>query len=134
MSAGLLVPGFGVAASQIPQFGMATRLDDAPSLHDMNDVRLHRGGEPMADDQGRPPSDQFAEPGEPISLGPGVHHAGGFVQDDQRGLPQKGACQRNTLPFTDTQLSPAKPLAQGGVVALREPADGGIGSSRAGCG
>src|SRR6059036_2529015 len=58
---------------------------------------------------------------EDAGLGPEVHGARGFVEDEDRRVPQEGAGERDALALAAGEAQAA--LANLGVVALRQPGD-----------
>ena len=62
---------------------------------------------------------------QPVGFGPGVHGAGGLVQDQQGRLAEESAGKGDALPFADAQLgSVFKPFSQQMIVAVGQTADG----------
>ena len=78
------------------------------------------------------PAVRDAKAGQPVGFSPGVHGAGGFVQDDEVGLPQKGPGQGQALPFAHTQVSPPEPPTYDSVVSLGQSPDNIMGASGVG--
>ena len=64
----------------------------------------------------------FFKPAENLEFGVRVEAAGGFVQNNQAGIPQERSCYGDHLPLADAQLhAPLEKLAKNGPVFAREP-------------
>src|SRR5262245_11266815 len=75
----------------------------------------------MGDDDRGTARCQHAKPLEPVPFTPGVHHACGFIEDDNLSFSQKGPSRRQALPFARTEFrSVSEPLAQNSVVTSRK--------------
>lgn len=83
-------PGLCIAAVLGQKFGVRSRFGDAAIGHDMDVVGLHRGGKAMRDEKDSSAGRQASETIQPIALCPGIHGAGGFVQDEQWRRAQEG--------------------------------------------
>lgn len=70
---------------------VGTGFDDPARFHHMNLIRKHRGDETMVDDNGYLTGSNAAESRQPVDLGPRVHDACGFVQEDDRRPTEDGA-------------------------------------------
>src|ERR1035437_745896 len=91
-------PGCGIGSAQGHKLRMGSRFHHPPLVQNMNDVGVHGGGEAVGDHERRPALGKGAESAQPVLLRPGIHGAGGFVQDDQRGPPEESPGQGNALP------------------------------------
>ena len=70
---------------------MIARFHDTAAIHHMDGVRLHGRGKTVGDDEGGPARNQLAETCEPVRFGPGIHGAGGFVQQQQLRICGQGS-------------------------------------------
>src|ERR1035437_839377 len=116
-------PGCGIGSAQGHKLCMGSRFYHPPLVQNMNDVGVHGGGEAVGDHERRPARGEGAETAQPVLLRPGIHGAGGFVQDDQRGPPAESPGQGNALPFAPAQFRASKPLAQQSLEAILEAFD-----------
>ncbi len=91
-------PGDGIGPAQRYKLRMGSGFHNAAFIEDVNDVGVHGGGEAVRDHEPRPSLGESTKTAQPILLRPGIHDAGGFVKDDQRGLPKEGSGQGDPLP------------------------------------
>src|SRR5919106_75275 len=100
---------------------MTPRFNDPPFVHDVNDIRVHCGREPVSDNDRRAALRELPKTLEPISLSPRIERARRFVENYDRRLAQKRTRQRDALPLTDTQLRAArKPTSKQRLLVIRQ--------------
>jgi hypothetical protein len=97
---------------------MAAPLDDAARVEHDDLVGVAYRRQPVGNDEHgtlphQPLDGLLHEP-----LGLGIERAGGFIQDENRGVAQQGSGNGNALALAPRQ--PGAPLAEHGVVSLRE--------------
>jgi hypothetical protein len=80
------------------------RFDNPPAVDHVNDVRAHRGGEPVGDEKSRATRAQRSEAAEPVGFSPGIHGARRLVEHENRRVPHERAGERDPLPFFTTEL------------------------------
>src|SRR6266446_3776083 len=97
----------------------------------MDHVRVHRRGKTVRDDDRGATSSKCSESPQPISFGPRIEGAGGFVQDNDRRLPQERSGQGDDLPFSHAQFSASgEPSAQQTAVAIAKALHDLLGAGR----
>ena len=69
---------------------------------------MHGGREPVCDDDRRTSICEFAKSLEPVCFGPRVEGARRLIENDDWRAPEKRACKRDALPFTDAELCAAR--------------------------
>src|SRR5438034_1253975 len=89
------------------QFLVRSALDDFALLEHQNAIRPPRGGEPVRDDEGRASAGQTLQRVEDQSLRFRIQRAGGLVEDEDRRVPQKRACEGEPLALAAGQRRPA---------------------------
>ena len=95
--------------------------DDAACVEDDEVIGVADGGETMGDDhQGECAVQADEGVANPFFVA-GVEGAGGFVEDQQEGLPQQGAGEGDALAFATREVDAA--LANAGVESLGEMGD-----------
>ena len=72
----------GVGAVFLEQVGVGSLLDDAPVLHDQDDVGAANGGQAMGDNETGPVRSQSVHRQLYLHLRASVHRAGGLVEDE----------------------------------------------------
>ena len=112
------------------EFSMCAHVDDASAVHHHDAVGALHSGESMGDDEGGAPLHGLFERGLHSPFALRVERAGGFVQQQQRGVLQNGAGDADALALSAGQAHAA--FAQIGVVALRQFADESVRLCRAG--
>jgi len=105
------------------QFFMAAGFNDAAFVHNVDDIRLQGRGKAVGDDQCGTAGDQPSKPQQPVRFRPGIHGAGGFIQDDQSGVSQKCPRKGQALPLAPAQFGATEPFAQNGFISCRQTAD-----------
>ena len=101
---------------------MASRFHDPTLLHHMNDISVHGCGETVGDKDCGATRCQNAESLQPVCFRPGIHGAGGLIQNDDGSLAQKGSSQCHALPLAYTELrAPRKPPSEQRFITLRQP-------------
>src|SRR5437879_2693371 len=108
MNGGLHVraPGPGIRPSVLEQFRMAPRFDNSALGHHVDDIGVHRRGEPVRDHKRCLTLSDPAEIRQPCGLGPGIHSAGGLIENQDTALAQNGSRQSEPLPLTNAQIMP----------------------------
>src|SRR4051812_21840012 len=96
----LAVVKVGVEAIGSQQPIMSSLLDDGTVIHDQDQVSIANGGKTMGDDKACPTLHQLAHSALNLLLGPGIHTAGGFVQDQNFWIGQEGAGDSEQLLLT----------------------------------
>ncbi len=122
-----------VRAAEAHELRVPAGLHHAPGLEGENPVGADHAREPVREDQGRP---AFHEPVERFldhRLTLGIHRGERFVQDEDGGIAQEGARDRDPLALAAGE--PDAALAHDRLVALRQPRDellriGGAGGRR----
>ncbi len=76
---------------------MGSALDDVALLDDKDLVGAADGGEAVRNDKGCSALHEEVEPGLDEGFGFGVEGAGGFVEDENAGVGEDGAGDRQTL-------------------------------------
>ena len=112
------------------QFFVGAALDDAALLQNHDGVGFADRGEAVGDDEGGAVLHDGVHALFDVPLGPGVHGAGGLIQDQDRGLGDGGPGDVQKLPLALTQIGGV--LLQHGVVAVLETHDEGVGRGHLG--
>src|SRR5205085_12011154 len=87
--------------------------NNSAAVHHMYHISMHRGGEPVRDNDRCAANRESTKPLEPISFGPGVERARRLVENDDWRAPQKRTRERDALPLADAQLPAAgKPMTE----------------------
>ncbi len=107
-----------IRAVATDQFGMTAGFDDAASIEDEDAVGADYARQPMRQDQGRAPGRQPVEGLLDHRFIFGVDRGQCLIEDQDRGITQQGAGDRQPLALTPGQQDPA--LADDGLVALRQ--------------
>src|SRR5215217_5662296 len=94
-----------IFAATIQQLGMAAPLDDPARLHHQNDVCVANRRKPVRDDETRPVAAQLTHRLLDQQLCPGVHGAGGLVENQQLRAGQKCARNGDELLFTRADVA-----------------------------
>ena len=119
-----------IAASQLEQRLMRAALQNSSIFDHQNLVGTANGGQPMGNDKRRPPLHQVGKALLDHSLRLGVEAGGSFVQNENAGIGQNGARNRDPLALPAGQFHAA--LADDGVVLqlklFREFIDAGDGA------
>lgn len=116
---GLQVEEFGVTSVEPDQFVVGTVFDDAPVFKHDDVVGQAHGAETVADEDGGFAAREDAESGEDLIFGLRVERAGRLIEDEDTGVANEGAGQRDFLPFAAAQLRAfLKPAAQDSFVAF----------------
>src|ERR1019366_8888633 len=103
-----------VAAAELVKRLMVAVLDDSSFLDHQDLVCPANGGEPMGDDKRGAPLHQIGEPFLNQGFRLGVETRGGLVENQNAGVGQDGARDRDSLALPARQLHPA--FADDGVV------------------
>ena len=111
---------------------MGSAFDDLPILQHQHLVRVADGAEAMGDDEGGAPGHQLLQRRLNLTLGAGVHAAGGLVQDEDAGIGQHGPGDGEKLALALAQAR--APLAQHGVITLGQSFDEIVGVGQFGRG
>src|ERR1035437_522577 len=104
---------------------MGPALDDGAVLQHDDAVRVLHGGQTVGNDEGRASSDQCPHGFQYKRVRCRIERGGGFIQDENGGIFQKSARNRQPLALAAGEIGAA--LAQHRVVALRQSADEFIG-------
>ena len=107
-----------VAAFERIELAMRAAFDNSSAFDDQNLIGATDGGEPVSDHEGRSPLHQLVQSGLNHGLGLGVEGTGGLVENQDAGLCQQRASDRETLPLAAGELYAT--LADDGVVAVAE--------------
>ena len=87
----------------------------------MDHIRVHRGGEPVRDDDRGATKCELPEAFEPVCFGPGIERARRFIENDNRCASQKGTRECDALPLADTQLrASGEPAAEQCLFLIRQ--------------
>jgi hypothetical protein len=122
-------PTLGVASAAREQFFVGPLLNYPSVRHHRDAVRNTRGAETVGDEKGGAASGQFAKADEPVSFVPGVHCAGGLIENKDGCGPEEGAGQGQTLPFANAEVgTTGEPAAEYVIVAERQLGGDGIDS------
>src|SRR5690606_10878270 len=131
---GLQGEHLGVSAPQGHQLLVRAVFDYLPLMQHVDAIRVADGGEPMRDEQHRPPPEQVPNTLEQRVFGLGVERGGRLVEHDEGGVPEERPRQRHALPLSERQLASARVLlGQDRVVPFRQRRDERVGS-RGPCG
>ncbi len=98
-----------------------TGVDHAATLEPDDPVAVACGVQVVRDDEGGAPVGETPERLHDLGLGLAVETGQRLVEDDDGGIADRGAGDRDPLPLAAGQRGAA--LADDGVVALREPLD-----------
>ena len=82
------------------QLGLGSVRDDAAVVEDDDLVGERDRREAVRDDDRRPAAHRFGEPGADPGLGRRVDRGGRVVQDQDAGVDDERACDREPLPLT----------------------------------
>ena len=104
---------------------MAAALDDPALLHDHDAVRVADRGETVGDDEGGTALHEGVQAFLYQLFGTGVDGAGGFVQNQHRGIVDGRPGDGQELSLALAQVGPV--AGQHGVIALRQTTDEAIG-------
>ena len=122
---------FHVEPAHGHQFTVRARFHDAALVEHIQRVGIGDGGEAMGDDDGGAILHQAIERFLHLPLAFGVERAGRFIEQEDRGIAQHGAGNRDALALAAGKFQAA--FADAGVVALRQRGDevvrGGIAGS-----
>jgi hypothetical protein len=117
-----------ILASPVHKFLMVAAFAEAAAFQDINIIRKPDRGKAVADQQNHAVYRHFTEGLENLVFGPGIHPAGGFIQNDQLALAQKGPGQSHFLPFALAEFPLVlKTMPQNRLVAPGQPPDKIIG-------
>ena len=119
-----------VTALALKELGVGAGLHDAALLDNGDEVGRGNGGEPMGNDQSRAPGEDGEERLADEGFALGVEGTGGFVEDKDVGLGEDGTGNADALPLSATEEG--APVADRGVVALRQLEDEVVGVGYAG--
>ena len=100
---------------------MGTPFNDLARVHDEDLIAPDDAFEPMRDKYDRAPAPERLECLHQKPLVVGIQSACRLIQDEERGLSQKGAGNRKSLALSPGQVLPS--LRQNGVVTLRQILD-----------
>ena len=103
------------------QLVVAAALDDAAVLKDDDDIGVLDRGEPVGDDEDRPPAHQRVHTLLDNGLGTGVDGGGGLIEDHDRGIGHSGPGDAQQLPLALAQVGAV--AVEHRVVALGQAAD-----------
>src|SRR3954466_12492885 len=78
-----------------------------PVFQDKNHIAVTKRMEVMGDHEGGSALHQHGARVHDGSFGSCVHRTGGFIEDQDGGIPQESACQRNTLTLPSGEVCPA---------------------------
>ena len=104
---------------------MAPRLDDAAAFDDVDEIGGDDRRQPVGDDERGPPAHEARERPLDLPLGLGVEGGGGLVEQQDGGVLQHGARDRQALALAARQLDPVAP--DPGVVAVGKGHDEVVG-------
>ncbi len=107
------------------EFCVRAGLNNASLVHHHDTIGPLNGCQPVRDDQGGAPSREMIERSLYYPLALGVERGCRLVQQENRPIGKYGACNRYPLPLPTRKLD--APLAQVGIVALRQGANELIG-------
>jgi hypothetical protein len=124
-------PGVGPGGG-LQQLVVVADLGDPPALQDDQAVGAAEGAEAVGDGDRRPAADQVVQRLLDLALGLGVDRRGRLVEDQDAGVDQQGAGDRDPLPFAAGEGLAA--LADRGVVPLGQAEDELVGARGAGRG
>ena len=97
---------------------MRATFEYPPIFHYKNIIRQPDRGKAVADEQNHAVLKHLPEGLKHLVFRPGIHPAGGFIQNDQLGLAQKGPGPSYFLPFALAESSLVlKLMTQNGLVA-----------------
>ena len=65
---------------------------------------MHSSSEAVSDDDGSAMGSEPAKSIQPVGFGPGIHGAGWFVENYDRGFSQESTGESDALPFTNTKI------------------------------
>ena len=115
---GLDFDEFGVLAVLLHQFLMRSAFDHLAFFHHHETAGVAQGVRPVRDGKGGSVLDQARDGFLNLFFGFRVHAGRRFVQNEDFGVVQDGAGDRDALPFASRKPLPA--LADIGIVAVRE--------------
>ncbi len=117
----LLVVQHAVAAAERHELLVRSSLDDFAVLEHEDLVGAADRGQPVRDDERRPPLAERAQAVLDLGFAFAVERRGRFVEHEDARVGEDGARDRDALTLTARQLHPA--LSDDGVVLLLEPLD-----------
>src|SRR5713101_3310771 len=108
-SARLLVPELqaverGVASALAQQFIVPAEFDHAAVLDDEDAIGIHDGMQPMRDHDSRSSATEMLDGALHLPLGFGIERSGGLVQEDDRGILEQRARNRDALALAAGEL------------------------------
>ncbi len=114
------------------QFVQGAGVDDPAAVHERDPVGQLQGGLAVGDEDGGGAASGPGQGGVDLGLGPGVDRGGGVVEDQDLGVGEQGAGERDPLALAAGERQAL--LADDRVVALGEPVDERVGAGEAGGG
>ncbi len=78
---------------------MGPGFDNGPVVHHDDVVRVLDGGQPVGNDEAGPVLQQFAHGVLNLNFGPRIDGTGGFIQDENLGVGDKGSRNGDELPM-----------------------------------
>src|SRR6266480_111399 len=96
-----------IEAAFCQQFLVCSLLDDPAVLEDDDQVGIANRRQPVGDDEGCSPGEQQPQRPLDLALGADVDRGGGLVQNQDPGIGEQRARQRNELPLAEREARPA---------------------------
>lgn len=112
--AGVVEAGVGAVFRQ--EFGAGALFGDRAVFEDDDLAEVVHGGETVRDDEGGAAFHEVLDGVHDGGFGGGIESAGGFVEEEDGGVLEEGACDADALALADAEVAAA--FADGAVEAL----------------